>query len=128
MLKLPSLGELDAGQGVRLYLYTSPTDMRKGFVGRVRSEKFCEARNSDAAVSTQALAYIRLFYDVDDEAKGLSAPPRVSMAPPKKSGMPERKAGRSGTSNSILQSYKASFQQRHPRMRDHQSDSSPLSP
>jgi len=31
MLKLPNLGELDAGLGVRVYLCTSPTDMRKGF-------------------------------------------------------------------------------------------------
>jgi transposase len=31
MLRLPSLGELDAGVGVRIYLCTSPTDMRKGF-------------------------------------------------------------------------------------------------
>jgi len=31
VLKLPSLGELDAGLGVRIYLCTSPTDMRKGF-------------------------------------------------------------------------------------------------
>jgi len=31
MLKLPSLGELDHGLGVRIYLCTSPTDMRKGF-------------------------------------------------------------------------------------------------
>lgn len=31
MLKLPSLGELDAGAGVRIYLCTTPTDMRKGF-------------------------------------------------------------------------------------------------
>lgn len=31
MLKLPSLGELDAGWSVRLYLCTLPTDMRKGF-------------------------------------------------------------------------------------------------
>ena len=31
MLKLPILGELDAGLGVRIYLCTSPTDMRKGF-------------------------------------------------------------------------------------------------
>jgi transposase len=31
MLKLPSLGELDRGAGVRIYLCTSPTDMRKGF-------------------------------------------------------------------------------------------------
>lgn len=30
-MKLPSLGELDAGLGVRVYLCTSPTDMRKGF-------------------------------------------------------------------------------------------------
>jgi hypothetical protein len=30
--------------------------------------KFYEARTSDAAVSTQALAYIRLLYDVEDQA------------------------------------------------------------
>ncbi len=31
--------------------------------------KFYEARTSDVAVSTQALAYIRLLYDVEDAAK-----------------------------------------------------------
>ena len=31
--------------------------------------KFYDARNADAATSTQALAYIRLLYDVEDEAK-----------------------------------------------------------
>lgn len=31
MLKLPNLGELDSGLPVRVYLCTSPTDMRKGF-------------------------------------------------------------------------------------------------
>jgi len=31
MLKLPSLGEMDHTLGVRVYLCTSPTDMRKGF-------------------------------------------------------------------------------------------------
>ncbi len=31
MLKLPNLGELDAGLASRIYLCTSPTDMRKGF-------------------------------------------------------------------------------------------------
>jgi len=31
--------------------------------------KFYEARTSDAAASTEALAYIRLLYDVEDEAK-----------------------------------------------------------
>jgi transposase len=31
MLKLPSLGELDQGLAVRVYLCTSPTDMRRGF-------------------------------------------------------------------------------------------------
>lgn len=31
MLKLPSLGEMDQGLSVRVYLCTSPTDMRKGF-------------------------------------------------------------------------------------------------
>lgn len=31
MLRLPSLGELDQGMPSRIYLCTSPTDMRKGF-------------------------------------------------------------------------------------------------
>lgn len=31
MLKLPSLGEIDSGIGVRIYLCSAPTDMRKGF-------------------------------------------------------------------------------------------------
>jgi len=31
MLKLPTLGELDRGLAVRIYLCTTPTDMRKGF-------------------------------------------------------------------------------------------------
>lgn len=41
--------------------------------------KFYEARNSDAATSTQALAYIRLLYDVENEAKGLPAPQRQGL-------------------------------------------------
>lgn len=31
MLKLPSLGDIDRGLGVRIYLRTGATDMRKGF-------------------------------------------------------------------------------------------------
>jgi transposase len=31
MLKLPSLGELDQGMQVRIYLCVEPTDMRRGF-------------------------------------------------------------------------------------------------
>lgn len=31
MLKLPSLGDIDQGISVRIYLCTAPTDMRKGF-------------------------------------------------------------------------------------------------
>lgn len=31
MIKLPSLGELDQGVGVRIYLATGPVDMRQGF-------------------------------------------------------------------------------------------------
>lgn len=31
MLRLPSLGELDQGLSVRIYMCTSPADMRKGF-------------------------------------------------------------------------------------------------
>lgn len=41
--------------------------------------KFYEARNSDAATSTQALAYIRLLYDVENEAKELFAPQRQHL-------------------------------------------------
>jgi hypothetical protein len=41
--------------------------------------KFYDARNSDAATSTQALAYIRLLYDVENEAKGLPAPQRQGL-------------------------------------------------
>jgi transposase len=41
--------------------------------------KFYDARSSDAAVSTHALAYIRLLYDVEDEAKELSAPQRQHL-------------------------------------------------
>jgi len=37
--------------------------------------KFYEARTSDTAVSTQALAYIRLLYDVEDAAKEQFAQP-----------------------------------------------------
>jgi transposase len=35
--------------------------------------KFYEARTSDAATSAQALAYIRLLYDVEDQAQALAA-------------------------------------------------------
>ena len=31
MLKLPTLGEMDRASGVRIFLCTSPTDMRRGF-------------------------------------------------------------------------------------------------
>jgi transposase len=31
MLRLPSLGELDRGMAAKIYLCTSPTDMRRGF-------------------------------------------------------------------------------------------------
>ena len=31
MLKLPSLGDIDRGLGARIYLCTTPADMRKGF-------------------------------------------------------------------------------------------------
>jgi len=31
MLRLPSLGEIDRGVGVKIYLCVGPTDMRKGF-------------------------------------------------------------------------------------------------
>jgi transposase len=35
--------------------------------------KFYDARSSDAATSAQALAYIRLLYDVEDQAKALAS-------------------------------------------------------
>jgi transposase len=41
--------------------------------------KFYEARTSDAAASTQALAYIRLLYDIEDSAKKSSASERQCL-------------------------------------------------
>jgi transposase len=41
--------------------------------------KFYDARTSDAATGTQALAYIRLLYDVEDQARELSAPERQRL-------------------------------------------------
>lgn len=41
--------------------------------------KFYEARTSDAAMSAQALAYIRLLYDVEKETKGLPAARRQAL-------------------------------------------------
>lgn len=41
--------------------------------------KFYEARTSDGAASTQALAYIRLLYDVEDQARELSTPERQRL-------------------------------------------------
>jgi transposase len=41
--------------------------------------KFYDARTSDAVTSTQALAFIRLLYDVEDQAKELSAPQRQRL-------------------------------------------------
>jgi len=40
--------------------------------------KFYDARTSDPAISTQALAYIRLLYDVEDQAKKEAAEPTHS--------------------------------------------------
>jgi transposase len=39
--------------------------------------KFYEARNTDLAVSTQALAYIRMLYDIEDQARELSSAERA---------------------------------------------------
>jgi hypothetical protein len=41
--------------------------------------KFYDARTSDAAMSAQALAYIRLLYDVEKEAKDLPAAQRQAL-------------------------------------------------
>ncbi len=41
--------------------------------------KFYEARHADAAARTQALAYLRLLYDVEDEARTLSATERQRL-------------------------------------------------
>jgi len=43
--------------------------------------KFYEARTSDSATATQALAYIRLLYDIEDEAKALFAKPGDAARP-----------------------------------------------
>jgi len=42
--------------------------------------KFYEARNSDPAASAQALAYIRLLYDVEDLAKESAAEKEIDLA------------------------------------------------
>jgi len=42
--------------------------------------KFYDARTSDAAASTQALAYIRLLYDVEDQAKKEAKKPSADEA------------------------------------------------
>ena len=45
MLKLPSLGEMDRASAVRIFLCTSPTDMRRGFdrlAEMVRSSLSCD--------------------------------------------------------------------------------------
>lgn len=45
MLKLPSLGEMDRAAAVRIFLCTSPTDMRRGFdrlAEMVRSSLSCD--------------------------------------------------------------------------------------
>jgi transposase len=44
--------------------------------------KFYEARTSDAAISTQALAYIRLLYDVEDAAQEQFGQQRCPAAEP----------------------------------------------
>lgn len=41
--------------------------------------KFYDARTSDAAASTHALAHIRLLYDAEDDAKELSSPERQRL-------------------------------------------------
>ncbi len=80
------------GQSQRVYLQA---DAFGGYDGIYRGEaggnvtevacmaharrKFYDARSSDAAVSTQALAYIRLLYDVEDQAKKLSVPQRQEL-------------------------------------------------
>ena len=43
--------------------------------------KFYDARGSDPAVSTQALAYIRLLYDVEKQAKKFAEKTRIDLAP-----------------------------------------------
>jgi transposase len=41
--------------------------------------KFYDARDSDSATATQALAFIRLLYDVEDQAKELSPDQRAAL-------------------------------------------------
>jgi transposase len=41
--------------------------------------KFFEAQNAELAVGTQALAYIRLLYDIEDQAKDLSSAERARI-------------------------------------------------
>ena len=76
----------DWGKAQRVYLQA---DAFGGYDGIYRGEaggrvtevacmahtrrKFYDARGTDVATSTQALAYIRLLYDVEDQAKALAA-------------------------------------------------------
>jgi transposase len=41
--------------------------------------KFYDARSSDSATATQALAYIRLLYDVEDQAKEMASSERAAL-------------------------------------------------
>jgi transposase len=41
--------------------------------------KFYQARTTDSATATQALAYIRLLYDVEDKTKGLTPSERAAL-------------------------------------------------
>jgi transposase len=41
--------------------------------------KFYEARTTDSNTATRALAYIRLLYDVEDQAKGMSSAERLAL-------------------------------------------------
>jgi len=41
--------------------------------------KFYDAQGSDSATATQALAYIRLLYDVEDQAKEMTPPERAAL-------------------------------------------------
>jgi transposase len=50
--------------------------------------KFYDARNSDTAVATAALAYIRLLYDVEDEAKRQAEALRLASQPADTDGLP----------------------------------------
>ncbi len=97
MLKLPSLSDLDAALRVKLYLYTEPTDMRKGFDGLIALAQQVHQRDFWDGSLFLFLGRRRdrmkiLYWDKDGPAlwyKRLEAGTFRWPAPNRQSGVPE---------------------------------------